>query len=155
MHRILDELTTGYASATGCACEREEGGTHVVLIVEEVRVHVGFLESSGMMLFHTAVGLLPRKGEGREELCMELLGANNLFSGTLGFTLGVDEAQELVTLQLAWDAFHLDGESFARIVNNLLSVAADWMLRLDAWHPAPQVQEEDGGGAFMMNFLKV
>ena len=154
MHRILEELATEYASATGCACEMEEGGCHAVLTVEEVRVHVGFLESSGMLLFHTAVALLPRRGEGREEFCMKLLEANNLFSRTLCFTLGVDVEQELATLQLAWDAFHLDGESFARIVNNLLSVAADWMVRLDAWRPAP-LQEEDGGGALMMNFLRV
>ncbi len=78
---------------------------------------------------------------GREEFCLKLLAANNLFSDTMGFTLGVDEAQELVTLQLAWDISRLDAEGFARIVNNLLAVAADWMLRLDQWRPSA-----DGGG---------
>ncbi|WP_077073239.1 type III secretion system chaperone [Mailhella massiliensis] len=153
MHRILDELTTEYASAAGCACERKEEESHVVLLVEGVRVHVGFLESSGMMLFHTAVATLPPKGEGREELFMKLLGADNLFSGTRGFTLGVDEARQLVTLQLAWDAFHLDGKSFARIVNNLLSVAVEWMIRLEEWRPSPPEGGEER--SFMMNFLKV
>ena len=83
--------------------------------------------------------LVPSRG--REEFCLKLLAANNLFSDTMGFTLGVDEAQELVTLQLAWDISRLDAEGFARIVNNLLAVAADWMLRLDQWRPSA-----DGGG---------
>ena len=157
MHRILDELTTEYASAAGCACERKEEESHVVLLVEGVRVHVGFLESSGMMLFHTAVATLPPKGEGREELFMKLLGADNLFSGTRGFTLGVDEARQLVTLQLAWDAFHLDGKSFARIVNNLLSVSLDWMVRLQDWRPSPPESAKGSASeeSFMMHFLKV
>lgn len=66
---------------------------------------------------------------------MKLLAANNLFTDTQGFTLGVDESQELVTIQLAWDLSRLDAEGFARIVNNLLAVAADWMIRLDEWRP--------------------
>lgn len=88
---------------------------------------------------HAPARLVPSRG--REEFCLKLLAANNLFSDTMGFTLGVDEAQELVTLQLAWDISRLDAEGFARIVNNLLAVAADWMLRLDQWRPSA-----DGGG---------
>ncbi len=151
MHRILDELTTAYASATGCTCEKE-GENHVALLVEGVRLRVGFLESSGMLLFHTVVAPLPGKENGRGEFCMKLLAANNFFSGTSGFTLGVDESQEVVTLQLAWDAFSLNGEGFTQIVDNMLFAAVDWMVRLDAWQPSPEEGKDD---ALMVNFLKV
>ena len=159
MHRILDELTTAYASATGCTCEKE-GENHVALLVEGVRLRVGFLESSGMLLFHTVVAPLPGKENGRGEFCMKLLTANNLFLDTMGFTLGVDEHQELVTIQLAWDLSHLEAESFARIVNNLLAVAADWMIRLNEWRPSSSAGEgsapaENSGEVPFMNFLKV
>ena len=91
---------------------------------------------------------------------MKLLTANNLFSDTMGFTLGVDETQELVTLQLAWDLSRLDAEGFAHIVNNLLSVAADWMIRLNEWRPAAPDKEYSGQNAAPIempftSFLKV
>ena len=91
---------------------------------------------------------------------VELLAANNLFSDTMGLTLGVDEIQELVTLQLAWDISRLDAEGFARIVNNLLAVAADWMLRLDQWRPSAPDGNGDEPAALsesmpFMNFLQV
>ena len=115
-----------------------------------------------MIVFQTGVALLPPAGTGqeREAFCLKLLAANNLFSDTRGFTLGVDEEQELVTIQLAWDLSHLDGEGFARIVHNLLAVAADWMIRLDDWRPSAPGGENDApmglaGETPFMNFLKV
>lgn len=159
MRKTLHELVTGYASATGCTCEAEEGSCQAVLSVEGLGIHIGLVESSGMIAFQTGVALLPASG-GREEFCMKLLAANNLFTDTMGFTLGVDESQELVTVQLAWDLSRLDAEGFARIVNNLLAVAADWMIRLDKWRPStpesPAGAEENGPGEMpFMNFLKV
>lgn len=159
MRRTLHELATGYAATTGCACEAEEGSCQAALSVEGLGVHIGLVESSGMIVFQTGVALLPAN-EGREEFCMKLLSANNLFTDTMGFTLGVDESQELVTIQLAWNLSRLDAEGFARIVNNLLAVAADWMIRLDEWRPSAPGGEGTAptgasGEAPFANFLKV
>ena len=115
MRKALHELATGYAAATGCACEAEEGSCQAVLSVEGLGIHIGLAESSGMIVFQTGAALLPPAGGGREEFCMKLLAANNLFTDTQGFTLGVDESQALVTIQLAWDLSRLDAEGFARI----------------------------------------
>lgn len=136
MRATMYELVSGYAAATGCGCKAEEGSCQASLTVEGLDIQIGLVESSGMLAFQTGVALLPPHG--REELCLKLLAANNLFGETSGFTLGVDEEQELVTLQLAWDITRLEAEGFAHIVHNLLSVAADWMVRLDEWRPAAQ-----------------
>lgn len=158
MRKTLHTLVTGYAAVTGCSCEAEEGSCQAVLLVEGLAVQIGLVENSGMIVLQTGVGLLPQQG--REEFCLWLLAANNLFSETMGFTLGVDAGQELVTVQLAWDLSHLDAEGFARLVHNVLSVAADWMLRVDAWRPsAPgeegEVSEEKAAAQPYMNFLQI
>ncbi len=158
MRKTMHELIAGYATATGCICKAEAGSCQAVLSVEGLEIQVGLVESSGMLAFQTGVALLPRHG--REEFCMKLLAANNLFNDTMGFTLGVDEGQELVTLQIAWDISRLDAEGFARIVNNLLAVAADWMVRLDQWRPSAPDGEGDEPAALsdgipVMNFLQV
>ena len=156
---MLYELATGYAAATGCSCEAENGSCRAVLSLEGVTIHVGLVESSGMIVLQTGVALLPGPGTpGREEFCLQLLAANNLFSDTMGFTLGVDASQELVTLQLAWDILQLDADGFARVVNNLLAVAADWMGRLDAWRPSAPGEEGNTSPhdeALIMGFMKV
>ena len=160
MRKMLYDLVTGYAAATGCPCEAEEGSCRALLSIEGLSVHVGLVESSGMIVLQTGVALLPGPGtEGREAFCLQLLAANNLFSNTMGFTLGVDAEQELVTLQIAWDLCQLDADSFALVVNNLFAVAADWIVRLDAWHPSAS---DDGGQcaassdeALAMHFMKV
>ncbi len=159
MHRMLYELATSYAEATGCSCSMDGDRRHAVLAVEGLHVHIGLLERADMLLFQTVVALLPPPGApGREEFCLHLLSANNLFRDTGGFTLGVDEGQNLVTLQIAWELQHLDAEGFTHLVNNLLSAAMTWMIRLDAW--CPSSSEGRGAGSeevdsMMMNGLKV
>lgn len=149
MRRTLHELTTEYAAATGCSCEIKEGSCQATLSVEGLTIQIGLAESSGMILFQTGVALLPADTANRDAFCLNLLAANNLFSETRGFTLGVDEERDLVTLQLAWDLSRLDTEGFARIVHNLLAVAADWMIRLDEWRPSAP---EGNGGAALSDF---
>ena len=157
MQGTLYELVTGYAEATGCACTVEQGSCHAVLRVEDAEIQIGLLETSGMLICQTAVAVLPGEDAGREAFCMELLGANNLFAGTMGFTLGLDAGQDLVTLQLAWDIYHLDAEGFACIIHNLLAVTADWMVRLSNWRPPLSGQEEAASSAeaFPLHSLKV
>jgi hypothetical protein len=132
MRKTFHELTTGYAAATGCACEAVEGSAQATLSVEGFSVHIGLVESSGMIVFQAGIALVPLQG--REEFCLRLLTANNLFSETLGFTLGVD------------------AEGFARILNNLFSVAADWMVRLDEWRPSAPGGESEASST---NFPRV
>jgi hypothetical protein len=154
MRKTFHELTTGYAAATGCACETEEGSAQATLSVEGFSVQIGLVESSGMIVFQTGTALVPLQW--REEFCLRLLTANNLFSETQGFTLGVDTEQELVTLQLARDISRLDAEGFARILNSLFSVAADWMVRLNEWWPSvPGGKSKVSWEQFPMNFLCV
>lgn len=156
MRRILYELSTGYAAAAGCVCEAKEGSGRAVLSVEGMTVRIGLVEGSGMLLFQTGVALLPAEGSfGREQCCLKLLAANNLFRDTFGFTLGVDETQEMVTVQIAWDARHLDDEGFACIVNNLLAVSADWMLRLSDWRPSAPEKRNAPDDDIAMHSLKV
>lgn len=156
MRRILYELTTAYAAAAGCSCEMKEGSCRTVLAMEGITVNIGIVESSGMLLFQTGVALLPAGDcREREEFCLKLLSANNLFRDTFGFTLGVDEEQQMVTVQIAWDARHLDNEGFSCLVNNLLAVSADWMLRLDAWRPSPPETQSIPGDDILMHSLKV
>jgi Tir chaperone protein (CesT). len=158
MRRTLYELSMGYAAATGCSCQAEEGSCQAVLAIEGFSVQIGLVESSGMIVFQAGVALLPRIG--REEFYQQLLVANNLFSQTQGLTLGLDADQELITIQLAWDLSHLDAAGFSRIVHNVLSVAAEWMIRLDTWRPSAPGESR---GAFadapvsppFMNFIQV
>ena len=158
MQRALHELVTGYADATGCSCKIEQGSCHAVLRVEDADIQIGLVEASGMMVFQTAVGILPKEDAGREEFCISLLGANSLFNETMGLTLGLDTEQELVTLQLAWDIYHLNAEGFACILNNLLSVTANWMIRLNERRPSLSNHMGDTSSAdeaLIMNSLKV
>lgn len=156
MRRILYELATEYAEATGCTCDAVPGSCRATIVVEGFSVHIGLVEETGMMLFQTGVASLPSGGDGREEFCLKLLAANNLFGGTMGFTLGVDKTHEAVTMQIAWDALHLDKESFSRIVNNLISVSLNWMLRLEDWRASPSEKENsESEESFMLHCLKV
>ena len=59
-------------------------------------------------------------------------------------------------MQIAWDALHLDKESFSRIVNNLISVSLNWMLRLEDWRASPSEKENsESEESFMLHCLKV
>ena len=58
MRKALHELATGYAAATGCACEAEEGSCQAVLSVEGLGIHIGLAESSGMIVFQTGAALV-------------------------------------------------------------------------------------------------
>ena len=76
MHRMLYELATSYAEATGCSCSMDGDRRHAVLAVEGLHVHIGLLERADMLLFQTVVALLPPPGApGREEFCLHLLSA--------------------------------------------------------------------------------
>lgn len=133
MRRTFHELVTGFAQVAGCECRAEEGSCQAVLEVGGLEFQLGLIETSGMLVIYTGVGLLPASD--REPLLLDLLKANNLFADTTGLTLGVDLDTELVTLQLAWEMEHLDETRFANLMANVGAEAARWLERLDRWRP--------------------
>ncbi len=153
MKTKLFDLANGYAEATGCVCKADAGAAQVTMTVEGVDIQLALEERTGMIVFQTGIGLFPESlaMPERAEFYLALLKANNLFSGTRGFTLGVDEDSELVTLQLAWDISHLDEKSFANLMDNFLTVVSEWLVRLDNWRPGQTASKavETGEPAFI------
>lgn len=133
MRRTFHELVTGFAQAAGCECRAAEGACQAALQVEGLEFQLGLIEASGMLVIQTGVGLLPAAD--REPFLLDLLKANSLFAETSGLTLGVDLDMELVTLQVAWEMEHLDGNRFANLMANVGAEAVRWMERLDRWRP--------------------
>ena len=154
MRTTFYELINTFAAKSGCTANVKEGTCTGSLIVEGLEFHLGLMESSGMLLINTGVALLP--SEGREEFYEYLLTANDLFSGTKGLTLGVNKEQELVTLQLAWELGKLDEERFGNLMANMGILAAEWIMKLDAWRPeAPSFAASADPSLDFMNFLRV
>ncbi len=138
MKAKLNELVNGYAAETGCDCKAENGESHATLTIEGLAIQLGLEERTGMLLFQTGIGLFPESLtiEERSEFFLSLLKDNNLFKGTRGFTLGVDEENGLVTLQLAWDINNLSKEGFGNLMTNFITVCGEWLAKLDAWRPS-------------------
>ncbi len=148
MKTKLFELANGYAEATGCVCKADAGAAQATLTVEGVDIQLGLEERTGMIVFQAGIGLFPESltTAARAEFFLALLKDNNLFSGTRGFTLGVDEESELVTLQLAWDISNLEEKSFANLMNNFLTVMSGHLVKLDNWRPGQAANEASGTG---------
>ncbi|MCF0120557.1 MAG: type III secretion system chaperone [Duodenibacillus sp.] len=141
MRNTLNKLVSEYAEKNGMECNMEPGSCQATLVCEGLEVQLGLAEESGMLLIQTGVGLLQTTGG--EEYCRMILAANNAFSGTQGFTLGLDEDLELITLQVTSPLMPLTDETFSNLMNNLLTVAADWLVRLNDWRPsAPEVSDD-------------
>ncbi len=144
MKTKLFELAKEFAEETGCAYTANEGDVNAVLTVEGLAIHLGLEERTGMLIFQTGIGLFPDSltVEERAEFFLSLLKANNLFKGTRGFTLGVDEENGLVTLQLAWDINNLAKEGFNNLMTNFITVCGEWLAKLDAWRPSEPIVSE-------------
>ncbi len=138
MKRKLFELAKGFAEETGCDYTANEGDVTAVLTAEGLAIHVGLEERTGMLIFQTGIGLFPESltVEERAEFFLSLLKDNNLFSGTRGFTLGIDDENGLVTLQLAWDINALVKEGFSNLMTNFITVCGEWLVKIDAWRPS-------------------
>ena len=133
MRTTLHNLISSFAERHGCACQTQSGTCQASILVGGLQIQLGLFEQSGMLLLHTGVGLLPM--EGREELLRTVLAANNLFAATNGCTLGLDPDQGLITLQLAWNLHLLDDTSFDTLMDNFLTIAAQWLQELNGWLP--------------------
>ena len=129
MRRTFQELISGFAAEQGCEYAGQEGTCQATLTVDGFELHLGLVEQSGMLIVQAGVGLLPRHD--REALLLRLLAANNLFNETYGLTLGLDLAQELITLQLAWDITALSKEGFTHLMQNMALATAQWLQLLD------------------------
>ncbi len=158
MKRKLFELAKGFAEESGCDYTANEGDVCAVLTVEGLAIHIGLEERTGMLLFQTGIGLFPETLtiEERAEFFLSLLRDNNLFKGTRGFTLGIDEDNGLVTLQLAWDINSLSNEGFGNLMVNFITVCGEWLVKLDAWRPsAPAATEAAAPEDNFAHMLKV
>lgn len=138
------ELITAYAEAAHCSCMLDPEDTLAILDIAGVTMRITEQPEGGFFLVQTGVAALPEKGAAREAFCMELLKANNLFSGTAGFTLGVDESQGLATLQLYHATAGLTTESFTNILNNAFSTAADCLIFFNNWSYTPEASDGPG-----------
>ena len=158
MRHSFHTFVQDYAAASGCEVNMQEGDCQAELSLQGISIHAGLLEESSLLICQLPVGIVPDSN--REQFFLMLLKANNLLQAAKGFTFGVDD--DVVTLQIAWDMTHLSSESFTNLINNLLIVGTDWMVRLDGWQPEEaQNSNEDtlqqamnnfSGG---MNFLKI
>lgn len=122
-----------YGEATGCSCSMDEQDNHADIDVAGITVHLAEMQEAGFFVAQTGVAVLPPKGPAREAFLMNVLKANNLFSGTRGYTLGVDEEQDLVTLQLYWPTANLSDEAFGNILNNLMDTAVECIDFYSRW----------------------
>lgn len=154
MRRTFFELVSGFAEASGCESNIQEGNCQATLTVEGLEFQLGMIEESGLVLIQTGVALLP--DQDREEFCMGLLAANNLFNQTRGLTLGIDRSIEIVTVQLSWELAHLDAERFANLMGNMLAMAAEWMERLADWTaPQPELAKVNDADLAGAHFIRV
>ena len=123
------ELTDGFAREAGLPCVISDDGRTAELAPEGVHVHLACAEEAGLVYFQAGCALAPAENDpDRARFLAKLLSANNLFAGTQGFTLGLDG--DLVTVQYACEIAPLDAERFSTLIQNLLTVCADWSERL-------------------------
>ncbi len=148
MKQKLKNLVMAYAGETGCEAVADEGSVLAKLNVEGLEIQLALEERTGMIIFQTGIGLFPERltKPERADFFLSLLKDNNLFSGTRGFTLGIDEDAGLVTLQLAWDINNLEANNFANLMNNFIAVCGEWLVRLDNWRPGATSSEKVEGG---------
>ncbi len=89
------------------------------------KVHIGLCETRKLILIQSAVGVIPE--ENQLELFSMLLSANNLFSKTLGATLGIDTKENLITLQVAWPVENLTYSKLEVLIENVLLLIGEWV----------------------------
>ena len=136
MIRTFYDLVSGYASANGCQLNMNEEDATAMLVVDGFSFRLEFVENKVAILLWTPVGFLPEKG--LEEFYRMLLSANNMLIGTNGFTLGLNDNMNLVTLQLIHPLSELDKDGFENIIGNMLLVAEYWLAHLHNWTPSEQ-----------------
>ncbi len=104
---------------------------HVTLKVAGHALQVVFLAERGLLLFQSAVGILPEDGDAKQAMFARLLAANNIFSATEGFTLGCAFTEGLVTLQFIWPFEGMTSDAFANIADKFLAASSHWMVELN------------------------
>lgn len=128
---ILSELVENFAKDNGCECTMLDSGYGGNIKVGPLTMNVMNQPGSPFIILQIAVAVLPDEGEGREDLLLKVLAANDLFIATHGMTFALNPDAELITLlnQLPTDG--LNQETFSKAVSKTFLEAADWVKELD------------------------
>lgn len=143
MRMQFEALLDSYVSGAGLPKAVSVGVNQYAVSMSGFSIHIGLFEERGMLMIHAGVALLPQIG--KEALYIELLQANNLFSGTNGLTLGVDPDETLVTLQAGWPMAGLTNTGFTALFDNFLFLTAEWMHKLSVFIPENDTASDERG----------
>ena len=137
---ILSELVENFAKNNGCEFTMLDSGYGGNIKIGPLTMNVMNQPGSPYIILQIAVAVLPEAGEGREDLLVKVLAANDLYIATHGMTLALNPDAELITLlnQLPTDG--LNQEAFSNAVGKTFLEAADWVKELD-----PVYQEQNKG----------
>lgn len=106
------------------------------LTISGFSINVGLMESRKIILFQAPIGIVPEQNQ--LKLFKKLLIANNLFIETSGTTLGIDNDNGLITLQVAWPFENLTYSSLTDLIGNVILLTGEWIEKINSF-----VQEVD------------
>lgn len=125
MQTLFRNLVETFARSSDLLCAFSEDGLTADIAVEGLHFALGLSIESGLLIVQTAVADAPAEGDpGRDLFLAAALRENNLFQGSRGFTLGLDE-ENLVTLQYARPIEGFTDEAFGALMANFASAAIE------------------------------
>lgn len=138
---ILEEFATAFAKEYEGTVSMLPSGFGGTIQIGPVGIRMAWQQESDMLVLQCPVTIVP--AEKREAFALYLLEANDLLMQTHGFTLGVNMAAEVVTLQLVWEMKHLEQPGFNNLVLNLIKEANDWAGKIDTWETDTGTQDKE------------
>lgn len=102
-----------------------------VLTISGFSINVGLMESRKIILFQAPIGIVPEQNQ--LKLFKKLLIANNLFIETSGATLGIDNDNGLITLQVAWPFENLTYSSLTDLIGNVILLTGEWIEKINSF----------------------
>lgn len=100
------------------------------LDIEGFPINLLYMHDRGLLFIQSGVGIPPQEPAQQSALWKRLLKANNGFAETGGATLGYDEDADMITLQVSWPLDGLDRQSFDNLLENVITLLAQWLLKL-------------------------
>jgi hypothetical protein len=123
-HQDFHYLLKNYGELVGLSgVEATDQGFCALVVDDDVVVQMQLDEKTGSLAFFVNLGKIEE--EDRANAYPYILAANVLWVGTAGATLGVDY-EGFVMVCYHEPLPGMDGERFAKIIDNLVTVAMDW-----------------------------
>jgi len=123
-HKDFNHLLKDYGELVGLSgVEATDKGFCALTVGGDLAVQMLLDEKTGSLAFFVNLGKIEE--EDRANAYPYILAANVLWVGTAGATLGVDY-EGFVMVCYHEQLPGMDGERFARIIDNLVTVAMDW-----------------------------